>query len=139
MLENKVLSLSVLGVTTEIIEKSRLQEANEFREKIIQDALNPPSSSSSADDHQKLLLKVDEGVLESVKRTTPIEDLPDEPIYPEGSVVASVDVSFRSFEKYERRIKGGEDTILERESTSLWTFKGCISGHSDLEWIVVKV
>lgn len=56
--------------------------------------------------------------------------------YPIGSVVASVDVLVETKETYETRILGGQDMTTQRSAVTVWTFEGCISGHTDLEWQV---
>eukprot|EP00607_Mallomonas_marina_P001352 CAMPEP_0182438648 /NCGR_PEP_ID=MMETSP1167-20130531/85914_1 /TAXON_ID=2988 /ORGANISM="Mallomonas Sp, Strain CCMP3275" /LENGTH=420 /DNA_ID=CAMNT_0024632097 /DNA_START=137 /DNA_END=1399 /DNA_ORIENTATION=- len=62
---------------------------------------------------------------------------PEEEEYPVGSVLATVDIMFECIEKYETKFGDGEELESERKSSALWTFRGCISGHTELNWKIV--
>lgn len=62
---------------------------------------------------------------------------PVEEDYPVGAVLATVDVLCEATEKYQTRFTDGEDVQSERQSAATWTFRGCISGHVELDWKVV--
>jgi len=67
----------------------------------------------------------------------PEELLPKPVEYPIGAVIANVDVHVESRETYETRILGGQDMTSDRSATTVWTFEGCISGHTELEWRII--
>ena len=57
--------------------------------------------------------------------------------YPAGSVVATVDMLFEAEEEYESSLPDGARVTSRRTTFSRWTFRGCISGHEELDWLVV--
>lgn len=55
--------------------------------------------------------------------------------YNPNSVVARVDVYYEAEEVH---FNYTTETELSRPTSSKWTFEGCISGHSDLDWKIVS-
>ena len=78
-------------------------------------------------------------------------DIPSPPIYPLGSVLLHVHVTYESEDTYEittnmeeRKNKdqtGGnfQEYSLTNRKLNAWTFTGCISGHVELDYIVTKI
>eukprot|EP01034_Spumella_vulgaris_P026874 gene26874-33522_t len=65
-------------------------------------------------------------------------------VYPDGSVIASVEVVFESTETYKNTFHDFEtgetrETHPSRTTQAIWTFEGCISGQTDLDWHVVDL
>ena len=73
-------------------------------------------------------------------------------LYSPGSVIATINVLYHAKESYESKLteKGDTETnyllsnltnniSTSRNSSSIWTFQGCISGHSELDWKVVAL
>lgn len=110
-------------------------ESNSSRDdgsKSIPDKSSKPSSSSigsdGSSDSDENDGSRDEEPVATPNGSREIESFPDE------AVLADVDVYFYSNETYKVRETGQVNT---RRATTIWTFRGCISGHKELEWKVV--
>ena len=57
--------------------------------------------------------------------------------YPAGSVLATVSVAFATSERYSTRHKDLGEFSSQRENVTTWTFRGCLSGQSSLDWRVI--
>lgn len=110
---------------------------DDSRVKVVDDLLKMEAATS----------KEEEAAVAGMKATSPesatategvTDDMgPEDEEYPEGSVLATVDVLCESTEKYQTRFTEGEDVQSERQSFATWTLRGCISGHVELNWKVV--
>ena len=57
--------------------------------------------------------------------------------YPAGGVLATVSVAFATSERYSTRHRDLGDFSSQRENVTTWTFRGCLSGQSSLDWRVI--
>jgi len=70
------------------------------------------------------------------------EDLFPKKPYDNGSVIATVEVLFDSMETYHNQIHTAEiddETTVTRKNRSRWTFEACISGQSEMNWLVTSL
>lgn len=83
---------------------------------------------------------------EAVKQAVGVNptDIPDEANeslerFPDDAVVADVHVYFNVLEAFKKPLvsNAGVSVNAERVTKTICTFRGCISGHTDLEWRVV--
>eukprot|EP01042_Synura_sphagnicola_P004425 gene4425-5604_t len=69
------------------------------------------------------------------------EDGEDDEVYPYpiGAVVADVGVAFQSKETYVITPLDGVEVTKSMERVAVWTFRGCISGQTELNWRIVSL
>ena len=135
MLENQILSLKVVSVETEIVEPTHVESSSNARDEAIKAAMPSGSPLSSTTECK---IEPSEPSSSQADKATPEDLEPVEPRFPVDSVLATVHVCYNAFEKYEHRTPGGEDVTSERTRTSNFTFRGCISNHAELNWMVWK-
>lgn len=77
-------------------------------------------------------------VLAKAKHVNVKEYTPD---FPSGSVVALATVTFEAEESYISKEKDMTGALVERPLSRLtrhtWTFQACLSGHKEMDWIIV--
>lgn len=135
MTDVKILEIAMTSVNTYVVDQARLKKLNYAKlNKYLKKEID--KFSESVDKGEIGYGKFMEKTI-TLAADVPESEILEDPGYPLGSVVATVEVHFKAEESYETKADG-QVIPSKKTSYSSWMFEACISEQVEMDWKIIS-